>query len=413
MDSTTAQLNELVKQGSAGAAKGTGYIGAKLMVDSARHLSQVHRLTLDSGISLSPYGLDLNHQGSIQNGKEIFVETLHVKNLDVVGGYVATPAPAPEPATAATLPMAIELPDDMMLESLQINNTLQLVPLGGGNSTGNTLLRTDSTGIVIPGPVSTPGSYLTTDTQNQLQWVAIPPVVQPAPPVTTQPPPAFTLPGDLIRVQVAIPDHIPRFMQDNSAHATLSSTSVKIDEADNVTGINKLETLELSVAELLQVDQIRASGVNAPVMQTQKLNLGGSGAGAGGTTTITYETNMYVSNGMFQNIGISGEGAYIFNLKIEDNTFSLYGNVCVGKTKVAFRSSFGAALGGVKSTQLEEHESEGGYDYIVATLPDLGKIYLGVEQKTAELVVKTDQEQLLNMDICVQKTSVGWNRKGN
>jgi len=408
MDPTTTppQLNELVKQGSAGAAKGTGYIGAKLMVDSARHLSQVHRLTLDSGISLSPYGLDLNNQGSIQNAKEIFVETLHVKNLDVVGGYVATPAPepAPEAATPATLPMAIELPDDMMLESLQINNTLQLVPLGGGKNHigGNSLLRTDSTGIVVPGPVSTPGSYLTTDAHNQLQWVGIPVTPTPVP---------FTLPGDLIRVQVAIPDHIPRFMQDTSSHATLSSTSVKIDESDNVTGINKLETLELSVAELLQVDQIRASGVNAPVIQTQKLNLGAGSSNS--TTTTVYETNMYVSNGPFQNIGISGEGMYIFNLKIEENTFSLYGNVCVGKTKVAFRSSFGAALGGVKSTQLEEHESEGGYDYIVANLPDLGKIYLGVEQKTAELVVKTNQEQLLNMDICVQKTSAPWNRKGS
>jgi len=403
MGDSVPQFNELVKQG--GGTTGSSLIGSKLLVDSAKHLSQVNRLTLDSGISLSCYGLDLAYQGSIQNAKEIFVETLHVKHLDVAAGSAPTANIIPD---AAPLPMAIELPDDMMLESLQINNTLQLVPFGGGCGGGtgssSSLLKTDASGTVVPAPASLPNTYLTADHQNQLQWL---PIVIPAPVTSPPPPPPITstpLPDNLARVQVAIPDHIPRFTGDTH-QPTLSSTSVKIDEADNVTGVNKLETLELSVAESCQVDQMQAAVVRAPVIHTQKLNVGGAAC------TVVYETNMYVSNGPFQNIGFSGEGAYVFNLKIEDNTFSLYGTFAIGKTKVAFRTSFGAALGGVKSTQLEEHESEQGFDYVVAVLPDLGKIYLGVEQKTAEIVVKTDQEQLVNMDIYVQKTHMVWNRK--
>jgi len=472
--------NELIKTGGTDGRQ----IGSKVLIDSSKHMTQLSRLTLESGQSFSQHGLDL-HGANITRVHELEVDVLRAKQ--VIGLEALEPQNAG--VTAVT-----EFPDDMVVESLQCAAlTITQIPnsslvetdtqgqLRGISLLGSSAVITDASGHLtstkdltqfvtfpvhappLPPPPPpllqfAPNSALITDASGHLiatddltKFVTIP---APAPaPVSLPPPPPpplqfapnsalitdasghliatddltkfVTLPapvpasapanlppnsnvvtnadGELatqsldsfVRCPVAsLPNHVPRFATTNGM---LASSSVYVDGEGNMSGLNKIEALRADLGEMVNTDTLHAVSSKLKTLQTEKINLGNA------FVLTSFSTNLYVSNGAFQAVGIGGEGAYICNLRLAG--YSIYCQVSIGKTKTGHRTAFGP-VGGVKSSQLVEYESQNGYDFLLMDLPEVGKISFGAEQKTGEFAIRSDQVDLINVDVHVQRNYV-------
>jgi len=495
--------NELIKTGGTDGRQ----IGSKVLIDSSKHMTQLSRITLETGQSLSQHGLDL-HGANITRANEIDVEILRAKQI--IGPALEAPPPPPLTVT--------EFPDDMVVESLQCASvSVTQLPnmsflttdsqgqLAGQHLSGNSALITDASGHIItttdlskfvnipapPPPLSlptyAPNSALITDSSGHIiptadltKFVTFPPQTLPSPPpptyipnsalvtdasghvistadltkfvtfpastpptyapnsalitdakgnivpttdltkFVTLPPPPAPLPtkiermtpnanvvtdedGELttvaldtfVRCPVAsLMNHIPRFATTNGM---LASSSVYVDGEGNMSGLNKIEALRADLGEIVNTDTLQSVLTKSKSIETEKINLGNT------FLVTSYSTNLYVSNGAFQSIGIGGEGSYVINLKI--GSYSIYCQTSIGKTKVGFRTAFGP-IGGVKSSQLVEYESQNGYDFVQMDLPEVGKINFGAEQKSGEFAIRSDQVDLINVDIYVQRTYI-------
>lgn len=499
--------NELIKTGGTDGRQ----IGSKVLIDSSKHMTQLSRMTLETGQSLSQHGLDL-HGANITRANEIDVEILRAKQI--IGPVHVSAQPPPPPPSTVT-----EFPDDMVVESLQCASvTVTQLPnmsliatdtqgqLTGQHLSGNSALVTDASGRIItttdlgkfvsipapllpPPPTYAPNSALVTDASGHVTSTADltkfvtfpPPTLPPSPPtyipnsalvtdasghVTStsdltkfvtfpapnpSPPPSYapnsalmtdakgnivpttdltkfvTLPspsppppaklekmtpnanvvtdedGELttvaldtfVRCPVAsLMNHIPRFATTNGM---LASSSVYVDGEGNMSGLNKIEALRADLGEIVNTDTLQSVLTKSKSIETEKINLGNT------FLVTSYSTNLYVSNGAFQSIGIGGEGSYVINLKF--GSYSIYCQTSIGKTKVGFRTAFGP-IGGVKSSQLVEYESQNGYDFVQMDIPEVGKINFGAEQKSGEFAIRSDQVDLINVDIYVQRSYV-------
>lgn len=439
--------NELIKTGGIDGRQ----VGSKVLIDSSKHMTQLARLTLETGQSLSQHGLDLNGS-NVTRVNEMNVEILRAKQI--IGPPIESAAPV------------VEFPDDMVVESVQCR-AIAVTQLPNSNllSTdaqgqlqahqlhANSALITDASGqiisttdltkfVTLPSPSPSlptfpPNSALVTDASGQIisttdltKFVSLPsPSFPPNSALITDASGHITSTTDLskfvsantipqmapnsnvvtdengnmttaaldtlVRCPVAsLTNHVPRFATTNGM---LASSSVYVDGEGNMSGLNKIEALRADLGEMVNTDVVQSVLSKSKTLQTEKLMLGTS------FTVTSYSTNLYVSNGAFQLIGMSGEGCYICNLKI--GIYSIYCSLAVGKTKTGYRTAFGP-VGGVKSSQLVEYESQNGYDFLQMDLPEVGKISFGAEQKSGEFGIRSDQTELINVDIYVQRNYV-------
>lgn len=195
---------------------------------------------------------------------------------------------------------------------------------------------------------------------------------------------------------VAQPDHVPRFAD---TPGSLLSSAVKVDADGHVSGVNSLTCLQVTAATSVATDQLSAHSV-----KTNQL------CWSLALHETALEWKMSSTAGLLQPTGISGVGFYVWQLEItsagkEEIEWQIYGQLSVGlrKSTGKYRGSFGGALGGVKAKYVSEHESERGYDYICVSLPEIGKVSLGVEQKTGELHLRSEQQDT-KMTLRVKKT---------
>lgn len=335
--------NELLKCGGTDGR----IVGSGLLCDSSRHFSHVTRFTLESGLSASAAGLDMAGT-NISRVNELEVEVLRAKRI-ISSDPVPVPALAPAPAVAPAPAPPFELPDDMVVDNLQSQEIV-------------------TSSLVLPKLLSS--SCLGTDAEGNV--------------VAVQQPLLPTGPDD----------QVPRFVS-----GSLAPSSVKVDSAGNVTGISQLDCFHFTALDSIQTDTLQTNTCNTKTLQVDNRLTWGQRCQEINTTTT-----LFVSNGAFQPIGMSGEGFYICNLKISD--YSIWLQTVVGKTKTIYRSSFGGGIGGIKSTQIEEHESDGGFDFVVMNIPDLAKISFGVEQKTGEFHIRSDQNELISVRLILQKLSL-------
>jgi len=341
-------------------------VGSGLLVDSNRHLCRINRLTLDNGISLSSStGLDMMGQ-SIKRVAELDVDVLRCRQFFAEEKDV----PPPLPPTSKTLSPPLEFPDDMAVDSIQCNTLIA----------GSAVLSK------LPN-----AKYLGTDSSGNV--VAVPaPVMAPAPAPALAPAP---LPPNLVQCSISQPDIVPRFA---SEKGVLTASAMKIDSNGNMSGIQDLDCYKLHVADEIETDILKSGSLSSKTIMADRLVMGGK------MHDLFLSNSLFVSNGPFQPLGVSGEGIYAVNLKIAE-TWSIYCHVFVGKTKTAYRSAF-SMFGGVKSTQLEEHESDNGFDYVVMNLPEFAQISFGVEQKTGDFHIRSDQVNLISVEAALKKTSV-------